>query len=189
MVICFRFFIYESKKGNALLMQIAPQPYPFIDGSIDSVHKRVHDGYSFYYHDLILLPSGSSQDYIITTPNTDLWSHFGLEIEYCDYSGITQLFEGTDRNGTTLQTAFNRNRNSTNLPTLTVHKGQTGGTTDGTRIYWKLIGAGKISGGTTGTAEERILKQNTKYLLRLINSGNSNNNVAVVLRWYEHRFQ
>ncbi len=35
------------------------------------------------------------------------------------------------------------------------------------------------------TAQERILKANTSYLLNLNNTSGSNNTAVVVLRWYE----
>jgi len=154
--------------------------------TIDYAHHEVHAGSSFYYHDVITLGNLGTQDYVITVPDTTKWPHFGLEIDYNDSAGITQIFEGTDKTGTTLQTVFNRNRNSLTAATTTIHKGQSGGTTDGTIIFWKRVGAGKTSGGIAGTAEERILKRNTKYIIRLSNTATTNNNVTVVFRWYEY---
>lgn len=155
--------------------------------TIDYAHHEVHAGSSFYYHDVIKLGNAGVQDYIITVPDTTKWPHFGLEIDYNDSSGITQIFEATNKIGTTLQTSFNRDRNSATTATTTIHKGQSGGSTDGTRIFWKRVGAGKQSGGISGTAEERILKRNTKYIIRLTNTATTDNNVTVVFRWYEHQ--
>jgi hypothetical protein len=153
---------------------------------IDYAHHEVHAGSSFYYHDVIALGNGAIQYYLITTPNTTSWAHFGCEVDYCDAAGITEIFEAGDRVGTTAQTVFNRDRNSLTAATVTVHKDISAGTTDGTKIFYKRIGAGKASGGNVGTAEERILKQNTKYLVKLTNTSTSTNNTTVVFRWYEH---
>lgn len=153
---------------------------------IDYAHHEVHSGSSYYFHDVLALGNGASQDYVITTPNTTKWAHFGIEINFNDAAGITQLYEATDKVGTALQTVFNRDRNSANTAGVTVHKGQSGGTTDGTLILWKRAGIGKTTGGTLGTAEERILKQNTKYILRVTNTATTTNNTNIIFRWYEH---
>ena len=165
---------------------------PRIDASthtlqtIDCAHHEVHSGSSFYYHDVVALGNAGIQDYLITVPDTTKWPHFGIEIDFNEAAGVVEIYEATDKVGTTPQTVFNRDRNSATIATTTVHKGQSGGTTDGTRIFWKKVGAGKTSGGVAGTAEERILKRNTKYILRLTNTSTSTNNTTVVIRWYEH---
>lgn len=154
--------------------------------TVDYAHHEAHAGSSFYYHDVISMTASATQDYLLTVPDSTKWPHFGFEVDFNDGAGTTEIYEAGDRGGTSAQTTFNRNRNSTASATFTVHKGQSGGTTDGTRIFWKRGGAGKTSGGTSGTAEERIMKQNTKYILRLTNVSGATNNVSVVLRWYEH---
>lgn len=154
--------------------------------TIDYAHHEVHAGSSFYYHDVIALGNGATQYYLITTPNTTAWAHFGCEIIYGDAAGITEIFEAGDRVGTTAQTVFNRDRNSLTAATVTVHKDISAGTGDGTKIFYKRVGTGKTDGGAIGTAEERILKQNTKYLLKLTNTSTGTNNTTVILRWYEH---
>lgn len=154
--------------------------------TVDYAHHEVHAGSSFYYHDVIALNSGAVQNYLIITPNTTKWAHFGYEIDGNDGAFTTEIFEGSDRTGTTQQTVLNRNRNSATAATVTVFKGYTSGTTDGTRIIWKRLGTGKTSGGSSGSAEERVLKQNTQYTLRVTNNAGATNNVTVVLRWYEH---
>lgn len=155
---------------------------------VDYAHHEVHAGSSFYYHDVISIANAATQDYLITTPNTTVWAHFGVEVDFNDGAGTLELYEAADRTGTTAQTVFNRNRNSANTATTTVHKGQSGGTTDGTRIMWKRHGSGKEVGGQSGTSEERILKQNTKYILRITNVAGAGvtNNITVIMRWYEH---
>lgn len=176
--------LWDSNKG--MFVNVCADSSTLAIETIDYAHHEVHSGSSFYYHDVIALASGASQDYVITVPNTGKWPHFGVEVYFNDAAGIKELYESTDKNGTTAQTVFNRNRNVTTAATTTVHKGQSGGTTDGTRILWKRIGSGKNTGGESGTSEERILKQNTKYLLRVTNASTSTNNATVILRWYEH---
>lgn len=156
--------------------------------TIDYSHHEAHAGSAYYYHDVIALANGAAQDYLLTTANTTTWPHIGFEVDLNDGAGTMELYEAADRAGTTLQTTFNRDRNSTNTAGMTIHKGQSGGTTDGSRILWKRDGTGKTAGGTSGTAEERILKQNTKYILRITNVAGAGvtNNITVIVRWYEH---
>lgn len=154
--------------------------------SIDIAHHEIHEGDSYNFCETILLGNGATQDYILTTPNTTKWSHFGYIIDFNDGAGTFEIYEGTNRVGTTLQSVFNRNRNSSNTNTSTVHKGQTDGTTDGTKICMRRAGSGKTLSGSAGSNMERVLKQNTKYLIRLTNNTTSNNNVSVEFDWYEH---
>jgi len=142
------------------------------------------------YTDSVELDSAATQDYLITTPNTAKWGHM---IFYLDGSAITQwqFYEGSDKNGTTAQTIGNSNRNSLTTATITIHKGTSGGTTDGTLAYQYKGGssAGAARTGTdSGNNEELILKQNTKYILR-VTSGTNDNLTNVRLEWYEHTNQ
>lgn len=154
--------------------------------TITEPHAEIHEGNHFLYTDSVELNAAASQDYLITTPNTTKWIHMVFVL---DGSAITQfrLYEGADRTGTTLQTVGNSNRNSPTTAGLTIHKGQSGGSTDGVLIHqYKGGAATQQSRQGTGTRndEELILKQNTKYLLR-VTSGTNNDLTNVQLAWYE----
>ena len=60
-------------------------------------------------------------------------------------------------------------------------------TTIGTSIWgpWR-IGSGRSIAGDTSRNREFILKDNTQYILRLINQTTSNNNVNVEFDYYVH---
>jgi hypothetical protein len=105
-------------------------------------------------------------------------------------SAITQVlvYEGGDRTGTTAQTIFNSNRNSSNTSVLVIHKDISAGTTDGTLIWQLKSGAATAQSRTPASAQrshEKILKQNTKYLIKII-SGTNDNLTNLQLNWYEH---
>jgi hypothetical protein len=156
--------------------------------TIDYAHHEIHDGTMFSYDDVITLGSGATQDYVITVPDTTTWPHLAFDIESCDGGMTFELYEGTDKVGTTLQTTYNRNRNSATTATTTIHKGQSGGTTDGTRIGWRSSGTGAAGGkvsGQVGEATERVMKRNTKYIVR-ITSKAASNVVSVRFMFYEH---
>jgi hypothetical protein len=154
---------------------------------IDYEHHEIHSGSHFFYTDSVEIDSAGTQVYLITTPNTTKWTHMKLNITG---SAITQadIYEGADRTGTTLQTAFNNDRNSATTPTTTIHKDVSSGTTDGTLIYRIKSGSSSAQSRSPLVAErnsEIILKQNTKYLVR-ITSGTNDNLTNLQLEWYEH---
>ena len=155
--------------------------------SIPYEHHEVHAGSAFRYADSITLAAAAAQDYVLTVPNTTKWPHFQFSV---DGTAITtvEVFRATDRTGTTLQSTFNANENSTTTAGLTIHKGSSGGTTDGTSIYkyssGTSSGASKMD-GIAAYSSERVLKQNTKYILR-ITSGTNGNLCNIHCEWYEH---
>ena len=155
---------------------------------IDYSHHEIHAGSHFMYTDHQVIANGASGDaYLITVPNSTKWPHMWFDL---DGSAITDflLYEGADRVGTTPQTVGNSNRNSDTAATMLVHKGTSGGTTDGTLLHRHKGGSAtnqSRAGMNTGNNEEIILKQNTKYLLRAI-SGTDANLVNIKLEWYEH---
>ena len=155
--------------------------------SIDYSHHEIHDGWHFMYTDSVELGVGGVQNYLITVPNTTRWPHMLFSL---DGSAITQfeLYEGADRVGSTLQTVGNSNRNSLNAAGTTIHKGYAGGATDGTLIHiYKGVSATNQSRGPADARGEGeiILKQNTKYILR-VTSFTAANLTNVQLSWYEH---
>lgn len=155
--------------------------------TIDEPHSEIHQGDAFRFTDSVTIGSGSSQDYMITTPNTTNWAHMTM---MADGTAITSffLYEATDKNGTTLQTVFNANRNSASAATTTIRKGTSGGTTDGTLIAQYSSGTSSGNSKTSSTVDHRdefILKQNTKYIFR-ITSGTNGNLCNVTFSWYEH---
>lgn len=156
--------------------------------TIDYAHHEIHDGTSFWVDDVVQVDNAATQDYLITTPDTTKYAHWGYEVNGT-VGGITiELFEAADRTGTTALTLLNRNRNSATTATLAIHRGQSGGTTDGTRILWATDGTGTAAGkesGKVGEGTERVLKRNTKYIFRITSKVNDND-IAVRFNWYEH---
>lgn len=156
--------------------------------TIDYSHHEIHDGNHFLYTDAQELASGATGDYLITVKNSTKWPHMLFDLSG---SAITQylLYEATDRVGVTLETVGNSNRNSANAtPETTIHKGVTGGSTNGTLIHEFKGGSAtnqSKSGSNTRNDEEIILKQNTKYLLK-VGSFTASNLTNVRIAFYEH---
>lgn len=151
---------------------------------ISQEHHNIHVGKTYRYEDSITLASAASQDYLISVGAK--YPHMTFR---ADGSAITQVqvFEATDRAGTTLQATFNANRNSTNTAVTTIYKGASGGTTDGTRIATYKSGSASNqsqSAASDGFDRETILKLNTKYIIRITSSTNDNL-CNLSLNWYE----
>ena len=173
-------------RASALPVDIGKEAFSQSLPTITEPHLFIHKGEMFRYRDSITIGSGVSQDYLITSPVTP-WPHLNM---IADGTALTSfvMYEDTDKIGTTLQTAFNANRNSANTPLMTIHKGTTGGTTDGTQLF--IYSSGTSVGSSKSPADvefagEWILKSNTKYIIR-ITSGTAANLCNISLEWYEH---
>lgn len=154
---------------------------------IDFEHHEIHEGDHFFYNDVLTLANGATQDYLLTTPNTTKRVHFLYHVNGTIGATIG-IYEGANRTGTTLQTAYNSDRDSSNTATIIIHKGQSGGTTDGTNIAPNGFGSSTVGGGggESTRAYEILLKKNTKYIFRVTNKAAVNNDLNVKFIWYEH---
>lgn len=157
--------------------------------SADYAHHEIHEGNHFFYSDSVTLASSGTQDYLITTADTSKLAHM---IRILGGSAVTQfqLYEGSDKTGTTLQTTRNRYRDSAVASGVTIHKGTSGGTTDGTLI--SQYKGGSAQGASSNptvfpSAAELVLKRNTKYILR-VTSGTADNLTNVLFDWYEKNY-
>lgn len=154
--------------------------------SIEVSHAKIHAGTHYQYTDFNTIASAGTQDYMLTT-GASKPPHLTFSVQGTLLTTVT-LYEAGDRNGTTTQTVYNNNRLSTNTSTTTLHKGTSGGATDGTAIF--TIQGGTATGAFaqnsfTRSENEYVLKLNTKYILR-VTSGANGNVVSVILNWYEN---
>lgn len=175
---------YSSKDGEYHPLRLDPATNTL--QTIDYPHHEIHAGSHFVYTDHVPLSSAETMEYLVTTPNTTRWAHMMFDL---DGSAITQfeLYEGATVSGSVAQTPGNNNRNSSTTPGVTVHKAISGSAL-GTRIHIYKGGSSSAqsrSGGQARNDTEIILKQNTKYVLK-ITSGSDNNLCNVRLEWYEH---
>lgn len=108
----------------------------------------------------------------------------GIVTSLATYEAVT-----ADENGTLLP-AINNNRNSTNTALTKIRLDPTNVVTTEAAILRASIigtagGTSQRSGGTIERLSECILKKNTKYLIRIVNLGNSTNNLNYACSWYE----
>lgn len=133
----------------------------------------------------------SSQEYLLTAPDTDEHCHMVVKVDGAQDTSI-RIAEGTGKTGGTGMTAYNKNRNSSNVATLSVSKTPTG--TEGTvdvleTAQWGVPAAGGgrgASGEESGGRAEWELKRNTKYSVTVTALSANNNNITVEFDWYEH---
>lgn len=154
--------------------------------TVDYAHHELHSGTRYMVRDYVTLGNGADEDILIITPATTAWAHLTFTFLANDGESIVSFYEAptVSANGT-LANVKNRNRNASDISTTLVYTGPTV-TTTGTLLEKTIHGSGKDYGGGARDAEERVLKQNTRYLLRLHNNTVSNNNVNFTLDWYEH---
>ena len=158
--------------------------------TINYAHHEVHEGDHFDYISTQDLTNGQVISFVVVTPNTTKWAHFGFllsaesEFSLDVYEGATPTANGTV---VSAPAVINSNRNSTNVHTTRIYHTPTlGGGSKGTLIKKWHGGSGKQVGGTAGTQAELILKQNTKYWFDITNMTANNNFVDWIVEWYEH---
>ena len=117
----------------------------------------------------LAMSTGDVIELVLVTPNTTEWAHFSLR---SSYTGIVtvDMFEGaTLSDDGTAVTRLNRNRNSDIVSTtLAYHTPSI--TTTGTKIVSKFLGSEGFRsdiGESFAGSDHFLLKQNTKYILRL----------------------
>jgi hypothetical protein len=155
--------------------------------TIDYAHHEIHSGSNFYTKGWLDLTNGQVFNFLIVTPDTTKWAHmlvsFASELE----SNITVYEGATASNNGTAVAAFNRDRNNlTASTTLVYHTPTVAGGAEGTIIATYKIGSSRAIGGEARSEAELILKQNTKYLVRITNDTANNNWFGYLANWYEH---
>ena len=153
--------------------------------TIDYSHHEVHSGSAYTFDRNVELANGATTDILLITPNTTKWAHFLYELDVEAEATFT-IYEAATATAGTAVTVTNRNRNVTNPATVTVSHTPTGITTGSTTIRVHHLGAGKSLGGGARGVHEFVLKQNTKYLIRITNLTTSTNWVSLIADWYEH---
>lgn len=157
---------------------------------IPSSHSHIHSGHRFFYSELVTLALAAVRDILLVTPDTINWAHFTeLSIAGNKETNV-KVYEGTttSADGTGL-TEINRNRNSATVSTTVLTHTPT--ITDvGALIFEVQFGeatgpASSRAGGAGATRQEVILKQNTKYLIRITSAANDND-ISNFFDWYEH---
>lgn len=154
----------------------------------ENAHHEIHEGRHFKAdRQDTSLATDETIELLLTTPDTTRWAHFLLTMQSTG-EVVVELYEGTtvSAEGTAI-TPINRNRNSDTASVVVVTHTPTI-TSDGTKLTENWIGTTGFKediGDRTRGDNEIILKQNTKYLIRLTAVGNGIKG-AIGGDWYEH---
>ena len=155
---------------------------------IDYAHHEIHVGSHFKTgKHTTLINTGEVIELLFLTPNTLKWAHWQLTAQTTGACTI-ELFEDTvtSDNGI-VNPIWNRNRNSIKAPTVQVFHTPVI-TSDGTKFSEKWVGSSGFKenvGGEQRGDSEFVLKQNTKYLVRITAEADGLK-AAIGGDWYEH---
>ena len=158
--------------------------------SIETPHHEIHEGHSYVVQEGIQL-NNTSKEYLITTPNIAAQVHMEIAVEG-GQDTLARFVEGTGKTGGTPMPVVNRNRNSYNKSDVTVAHSPSGVEGTITPLFTCQFGipaAGGGRGGSGGTLQGRreyVLIPGTKYSLTVTALSANDNNICVVIDWYEH---
>lgn len=170
------------------VLEVRADPESSVLVFIDFEHSKVHSGLLFSLSGVISSLAAGSTTYFHGLTDSRV-VHFregnvsatGAPIDIAFYEGATVSANGTEL------TALNRNRKSSNTPTLQTFSGPT--VTDvGTLLEAGVItvsGPGKQSGNASLFGTEWILKNATSYLIEITNNDNSAVDIYYNFFWYE----
>lgn len=152
---------------------------------IDSFHQKIHDGQAFFHIDWSQISGAGTREILIETGK-------GQEIHFegamsSDGAAVITFFEDTEkvRVGANALTGFNRKRYSLHNSILRLSHTPSG-SGDGTQLYKTSVGSTGVgqtsTGGDAASRYEFILKENTRYLIRV---AGTDIDVAIFLNWYQ----
>ena len=178
--------VYTTQNEQKLEIEYnAIEPTTGSNKALEYEHAEVHSGDHFFWYEYHDIAGSATYDILIVTPNTTEWAHMKIAIEV-ERESIITLYEGTTTsNDGTAQTEFNNNRNSTHTNTTQIFRAPTI-TAVGTQIAQGAYGSSRQFGGVATNAQEFVLKQNTKYLLRVVNNTANASLTSYGITWYEH---
>ena len=156
--------------------------------TISYEHHELHAGSHYEVRINKDIPNAGTYNLAFTTPDTTKWIHmiFGLSVEL---EADVMLYEDiTSFTGGSAVTPINNNRNSVNTSGIVDMEFDTTPTLGTpTTLAHMVLGSGRAVGGEARGGAEFILKQDTTYLLAIINQATgAANETNIFLNWYEH---
>lgn len=160
----------------------------FVTMTVD--HHNIHHG-KFFEASIqkASLSAGGTYNVSLTTPSTG-YIHYRQSNVSCSSDNLTiDLYEANTISGGATVTAYNRNRNSTAVSTLTIVT-SANITAAGTLIQKTFVGGGTgisstRSGGSLSQDNEWVLDQSQNYNLKFTNGSTGANTVNANIVWYE----
>ena len=151
---------------------------------IDTAHAMIHAGKHFFRKSWLELTGSQVLNLYAVTADTLEWAHLLLNFTFKAEAHIS-VFEDTTVSAPGAPLAvYNRNRNSSNTPSVLLYSTPTI-TDDGTELASAKTGAGKQIGGEFRSSQEIMLKQNTGYLVRITEDSGSASWLDYLVDFYE----
>lgn len=185
-------FTRDPKTGTGYMREFAYDRLVPAMTVIGSEHRMIHDGYSWHAtHRVASLANLGTFDVLLNVPsgvfphlNAMLFSVSDSPLDITSYEDVTTSDDGSSI------TTFNRNRNSGNGSGMILTHTPT--VTDlGTLVHDRFVpdnggvGSNEIGMISPNLGEEWILKEGSKYLVRLTNNSGGAINFTFEALWYE----
>lgn len=159
--------------------------------TIDYSHHEIHEGNNYILTEVNTIASAGTRAYLITTPNTDTYTHLIFSITSSLKVSMTLTEAPTGLSAGTSLTPINLNRNSTKTASTIIKHTPSGSASGGTLLYTRTVGDGttpsQVSSTTQRIQNEIILKKNTVYYFLITSAANSNI-VNTEFNFYETTF-
>lgn len=145
--------------------------------TVTNEHHEIHDGNHYFVASYDQLNAGASLLFGFTTANEEEEVHIVFGFESTGQT-LFEMYEDCDFDiSSSVVTPFNSNRNSSNLSSASIQKSSSMNSL-GTKLYDQKIGivSNPVSaiGGDNRSADEILLKRNTKYTYRFESFSASN---------------
>jgi hypothetical protein len=149
---------------------------------IDNEHHHIHEGLAWTVTGSVTLDAGQVRDYVITTPDTDWLNHLRPSV-FAEAEGSLQIIGTVTSTGGSSVTPVCTNQDDPHNPysTMRLNPSVTG---TSNVLYYDGFGANRVAGGVD-PVHERVLKRNTKTLVR-ITSDAAGNEISFKIFFYEH---
>lgn len=181
--------VFKYLRSNDTIGKIVEELTDWLK-TIDGAHHEIHEGDHYFCSETTIIANAEDKIYLIVTPDNEKFAHM---VFFTTVSGeaTIDLLEGVtvEANGTELD-VINNNRNSDKEAGLKIYHTPTNPSGGNDLLNGGArIGLGRNIGGLSRSANEVILKRNTKYLLTISNEIAGGSNITTQLfNWYEKEF-
>ena len=176
--------VNENGKSNIFLGDTAYGGAPVV---IDIGHHEIHCGDHYCASSVTDVANAGTDDIFIIVPN-HLTKRYHMVVDIITESEAQfDLYRSASLSvsGSAIA-SYNRDENSSNTSDLLIYHNGEATLTAATKIFERHWGSGRGVGGDDRGSLERILKNNTKYLLRVTNATANNNQISWKLDYYIH---
>jgi len=169
-------------KTDAINVQIGPgDPISNIPVVMEFEHHQVHEGES-YLASLEQLSLGTGTVKFSVDVPANKYPHLIMSVDIYNGAALCRKYHTATYTGGSTMTAYNRNRNSANTPSITIKSGVT--SSDGTLFESFFAGSGKTTSGGGRSMSEVILKAGSTYKFEVVGQ-DAQTKAVINFLWYE----